>query len=229
MLIISNLSKTYGTNEKQVYALYKVNLKVSDSEFVAITGSSGSGKSSLLHMIAGVDVSKPYEAEQKIAFILSGQDKCTYSIINSEQEICQEEAEIQGFQYLMLVLIILLGVICICSNFVVSWTCNNTRRKEFATLMSIGMKPCKIREMRWLEQSFVLLRTLIPSILIGVLCNRLIYILYATEYAVTWSFPWSGIFLSIGILSISFIITELAVWYSSKNWILAELVRIDEI
>ncbi|MFC5703967.1 ABC transporter ATP-binding protein [Cohnella faecalis] len=55
ILKIINLCKTYGYTEAQVKALNHVNLSVKQGEFVAIVGASGSGKSSLLHLIGGVD------------------------------------------------------------------------------------------------------------------------------------------------------------------------------
>lgn len=50
------LRKTYGTGEAQVKALDGINLTVERGEFVAIVGSSGSGKSTFLNMIGGLDV-----------------------------------------------------------------------------------------------------------------------------------------------------------------------------
>jgi putative ABC transport system ATP-binding protein len=50
-----NLSKIYGHAEAKVEALKNVNVSVSQGEFVAIVGASGSGKSSLLHLLGGVD------------------------------------------------------------------------------------------------------------------------------------------------------------------------------
>ena len=50
-----NLSKTYGSGENVVRAIYDVNLKIEKGEFIAIVGPSGSGKSTLLHLLGGVD------------------------------------------------------------------------------------------------------------------------------------------------------------------------------
>lgn len=50
-----NLCKSYGSAEVKVEALKDVNLSVRQGEFVAIVGASGSGKSSLLHLLGGVD------------------------------------------------------------------------------------------------------------------------------------------------------------------------------
>ena len=50
-----DLKKYYGSGENQVKALDGVNLSVEQGEFVAIVGTSGSGKSTFLHMLGGLD------------------------------------------------------------------------------------------------------------------------------------------------------------------------------
>lgn len=50
-----NLNKIYeGTNP--VHAVNNVNLEIEEGEFVAIVGASGGGKSTLLHMLGGLDI-----------------------------------------------------------------------------------------------------------------------------------------------------------------------------
>ncbi len=56
ILKIKDLGKTYGTGETQVKALDGVDLTVEWGEFVAIVGSSGSGKTTFLNMVGGLDV-----------------------------------------------------------------------------------------------------------------------------------------------------------------------------
>lgn len=72
-----NLCKTYGSAEAKVDALKNVNLSVKQGEFMAIVGSSGSGKSSLLHLLGGVD--RPTSGQ----VIIDGTDLYT----NSEEEL----------------------------------------------------------------------------------------------------------------------------------------------
>ena len=58
MIELKNVSLSYN---KEYYALYDINLNIQKGECVAVTGLSGSGKSSLLRLIAGLD--KPIQGE----------------------------------------------------------------------------------------------------------------------------------------------------------------------
>jgi putative ABC transport system ATP-binding protein len=56
MLIqIANLQKTYHMGTTEVQALRGVDLEVAHGEFVAIMGASGSGKSTMLHLLGCLD------------------------------------------------------------------------------------------------------------------------------------------------------------------------------
>ena len=55
ILQTKDLKKYYGSGDTQVRALDGVDLQVENGEFVAIVGTSGSGKSPLLHMLGGLD------------------------------------------------------------------------------------------------------------------------------------------------------------------------------
>lgn len=55
ILRIENLSKVYGKGKNKVVAVDDVNFSVEKGEFVAVVGRSGGGKSTLLHLIGGVD------------------------------------------------------------------------------------------------------------------------------------------------------------------------------
>ena len=52
---VEHLSKIYGKGENEVVALRDVSFSVNEGEFVAIIGPSGLGKSTLLHILGGVD------------------------------------------------------------------------------------------------------------------------------------------------------------------------------
>lgn len=56
ILKVKDLRKVYGIGETQVNALDGINLTVQRGEFVAIVGSSGSGKTTFLNMVGGLDV-----------------------------------------------------------------------------------------------------------------------------------------------------------------------------
>lgn len=51
ILELRNVEKIYGEKDNQVKALRNINLKVEEGEFVAIVGTSGSGKSTCLNLI----------------------------------------------------------------------------------------------------------------------------------------------------------------------------------
>src|SRR4030065_2872887 len=55
IVVASSLSKTYGTGDARVDVLNDVNLEVRDGEIVVIGGLSGSGKTTFLNLIAGID------------------------------------------------------------------------------------------------------------------------------------------------------------------------------
>ena len=55
MLELKNIRKTYITGDEHVEALKGVSLKFRESEFVAILGQSGCGKTTLLNIIGGLD------------------------------------------------------------------------------------------------------------------------------------------------------------------------------
>ena len=55
ILELKNISKEYGEKDNRVEALKDVNVKVYEGEFIAIVGTSGSGKSTMLNLIGGLD------------------------------------------------------------------------------------------------------------------------------------------------------------------------------
>lgn len=55
MIEITNLAKTYGTDDNATAALKGVSLTINDGDFVVLLGASGSGKSTLLHTVSGLE------------------------------------------------------------------------------------------------------------------------------------------------------------------------------
>ena len=65
---LENLSKVYTVGPENVSALRDINLEIADGEYIAIMGHSGSGKSTMLNILGGLD--KPTEGR----YLLYGQD-----------------------------------------------------------------------------------------------------------------------------------------------------------
>lgn len=53
MIELKDVSKVY---DQEVYALYRINMKIEDGEFVYIIGSTGSGKSTLIKLLDGEEI-----------------------------------------------------------------------------------------------------------------------------------------------------------------------------
>ncbi len=61
ILKTENLTKVYGVGESKVCALNSASICIEKGEFVAVVGTSGSGKSTFLHLVGGLD--KPTEGK----------------------------------------------------------------------------------------------------------------------------------------------------------------------
>ena len=55
MILADNLVKIYKTSELEVMALQGLDLTVKEGELLAVVGNSGSGKSTFLNMLGGLD------------------------------------------------------------------------------------------------------------------------------------------------------------------------------
>lgn len=80
---LRNISKTYSKNGIKVNALKDINICIDKGELVAIVGTSGSGKSSLLNIIGCID--KGYEGE----YILNGKRIDLYK--DEELALCRNK------------------------------------------------------------------------------------------------------------------------------------------
>jgi putative ABC transport system ATP-binding protein len=68
VISVRNLVKTYIVGEVQVKALRGINLDVERGEFLAVSGTSGSGKSTFMHIVGCLD--KPTSGQ----YLLDGED-----------------------------------------------------------------------------------------------------------------------------------------------------------
>lgn len=73
IISVSSLKKDFIVGEVTVHALRSVNLNITEGEFVAIMGTSGSGKSTMLNILGCLD--KPTEG----TYLLDGIDVSTLS------------------------------------------------------------------------------------------------------------------------------------------------------
>ncbi|MGM0238458.1 ABC transporter ATP-binding protein [Enterococcus sp. AZ103] len=95
-----HLMKIYGEGDNRLYAVNDVNLTIKQREFVTIVGTSGSGKSSLLNLIGGLD--RPTSGEIKI----SGRELTTMS----EEELTIFRRRSVGFVFQSFNLVPILNV-----------------------------------------------------------------------------------------------------------------------
>lgn len=54
LLVVHQITKAFGTDDRRIRALHSVSLEVAAGEIVCIVGPSGSGKSTILRIIAGL-------------------------------------------------------------------------------------------------------------------------------------------------------------------------------
>ncbi len=55
MIVLQNVSRTYGQGSAAVHALREVSVSIEAGSFVTVVGASGSGKSTLLNLIGALD------------------------------------------------------------------------------------------------------------------------------------------------------------------------------
>jgi len=65
MVSIEGITKHYKMGDSVVHALDGVDLRVTQGEFISITGASGSGKSTIMHLIGCLD--RPTSGEYRLA------------------------------------------------------------------------------------------------------------------------------------------------------------------
>jgi lipoprotein-releasing system ATP-binding protein len=55
MIEVTNLSKSFGTGQNRVEVLRGIDLTIAGGERVAVVGASGAGKTTLMHIVGGLD------------------------------------------------------------------------------------------------------------------------------------------------------------------------------
>lgn len=88
LLDIRHLNKTFGKDAAAIKALDDVSFQIFKGEFMVILGSSGSGKSTMLNMLGGMD--KPDSGQ---ILLPNGNDICTYS----KKQQCDYRKDVVGF------------------------------------------------------------------------------------------------------------------------------------
>lgn len=167
--------------------------------------------------------------ENSTSTYLDKQTQVHGNIYNYDEQIRGDQAGITGIRYLLTGLIIILLFICMFSNFIVTWTIAHGRIKEFSILSSIGMTPESIRKMKKVESLLNSIKALVPGTAVGIICSLFIQKIYLTEYNVSWSFPWLGLFIGILILIFASVLSECVINLLMRKISIVEGVRINEI
>ena len=80
ILEIKNLHKKYHTKEGELTAIENINLEIKEGEYISIVGPSGYGKSTLLSILANIDIQTEgqiiFKERNRIGYML--QEDCLF-------------------------------------------------------------------------------------------------------------------------------------------------------
>lgn len=152
----------------------------------------------------------------------------TCRISDYVEELRQEKSSIDSFEFLCGALVGIFAFICICGNFTLLWAVNRAREREFATLLSVGMEPGGLQKMRLFELLYNVWYAFLPGVLAGVCVYQTIYLMYTSEYRISWHFPLAGFLFGTAVLVISVGVTDLALRLGSRKKSLSEQLRMEE-
>lgn len=152
----------------------------------------------------------------------------TCRISDFEEQLRQEKSGIDSFEFLCGALVGTFAFICICGNFTLFWAVNKAREREFATLLSVGMEPSGLQKMRLFELLYNVRYAFLPGVLVGMCAYQMIYLMYTSEYRISWHFPFAGFLLGTAVLVISVGATDLALRFWGGKRSLSEQLRMDE-
>lgn len=149
-------------------------------------------------------------AERTARTCIDRQEEVKGFVVNGQESFRRDRAVESGFRCLCMAFIALLSVAAVCGNFTVSWAVDMSRKKEFAVLSSIGMKPEEMRKMRYWELLFQAASAALAGLPAGILCHYAVFHIYSMEYGVEWRFPWQGLGMGLALLAAQILITEVA-------------------
>ena len=159
-----------------------------------------------------------YRTERISRECIDRQKEVTGVTVNCDENLQREKASTAGLQHLGGAFVVLLAVAAVCGNFTVSWSVDMARKREFAVLSSIGMKPEEIRKMRYWELLFQVAAAVMAGFPTGIFCYYAIFKVYFMEYRINWQFPWQGLGMGMLLLIMQVLITEAALRVSTNSY-----------
>ena len=136
-------------------------------------------------------------------------DKIIKKSPNSDYSVTNVDANVKSAQSLYTVVaiflygfIIVIALIGVTNIFNTITTSISLRRREFATLKSVGMTSKEFNRMIFLESFFYCTKSLIIGIPIGIGLSCLFYIALTNRIGIKYTLPYKGIIISIIIVFI---------------------------